>query len=163
MGCYGEFRPPYSISNYGITDDSDGTDKKGLKGELCDDLTFDDITRATDGNYFVIRDDKFWTITGFPNDIVVLGSDLAQNKWPGFLTKADAFMVVEEGHLRGQAFAFRNLVYNRWTLDGLLKSESIKFEKINAVLQNSDAQNSQVIGFGEKKVRLSKCASSFPC
>ena len=146
LGCHGQSRPPYSIINYGIKE------RSAAQGSLCDDLNIKDIAKAMDETVYVFNDDNYWIINGFPNDIHILAVEKADQKWPGFRDNPNAVMIVQEGPLRGQTFEFNRLTYNQWSVEGMPKIEDQKFVKLTAILQNSDALEPIVIGFGAKQV-----------
>ena len=115
-----------------------------------------------DGTVYVFRDDKYWTINGFPYQIKFIGFDSIEKKWPGMHAGLDTVVIVQEGPLRGQTLAFKGHTYNQWTVDGQLKAEDNKLEKITAIIQNSNALEPTVIGFGEKKVNFGETFGKFP-
>lgn len=175
LGCYGQYKPPYSIVNYimkdeddekkdgggdGGGDDDDDDDRSPYQIEFCEYNYIADLSQDVDGIVYIFKEDSwYYKVFSFPENVKFTGSDSSLDKWQHFHEDPDSFMIVQEGPLRGHAFEFKRDSYYHWSVDGKLLEDGIKIsdigetmERLEAIVDNSDFIEPLAVGFGQKYV-----------
>ena len=142
----------------GSDDDEDG--RSAYQIEFCEYNYIGDLSEDVDGIVYIFKEDSwYYKVFQFPEAVQFTGSDSALDKWSNFHADPDAFLIVQEGPLRGHAFEFKKDKYYHWTVDGHLKEDGTditeigeSIEPLNAIVDNSDFLEPMAIGFGEKFV-----------
>ena len=123
---------------------------------LCDNFKNLSLDKSVDGlTIMAFNEDKYWSVTHFPEKPETNIWILASDKWKGFEPNSDDVLVVQEGqHLRGHLFAFKNGKYSEWAPDGKPLAKDKKIEKFEAIIHNSDILNPMAVAFDEKSVGI---------